>query len=96
MVGDDGDELVGGIYGLALGTMFCGESMFYRVSDASKVALHALMAQLELWDFAFLDCQMTTPHVQRLGAIEWTRDRFLDAVVEAVSQPTRLGTWTET
>lgn len=92
---EDGDSLVGGIYGLALGTMFCGESMFYRESDASKVALHALMARLEAWDFAFLDCQMTTPHIQRLGGVEWTRDRFLDVVAEAAAQPTRLGLWTE-
>lgn len=95
VAGEDGEELVGGIYGLALGTMFCGESMFYREPDASKVALHDLMHRLDGWGFAFLDCQMTTPLVRRLGAIEWPRDRFLDAVAEAVVQPTRLGSWTE-
>lgn len=90
-----GDVLVGGIYGLALGTMFCGESMFFRESDASKVALHALMTRLEAWNFAFLDCQITTPHLKRFGAVEWPRERFLDAVAEAVAQPTRLGPWTD-
>ena len=92
---EQGDELVGGIYGLSLGTMFCGESMFYRESDASKVALYALMTRLEAWDFAFLDCQITTPHLDRMGAVEWTRDEFLDAVAEAVAQPTRLGSWVD-
>ncbi|MDA8016805.1 MAG: leucyl/phenylalanyl-tRNA--protein transferase [Thermoanaerobaculia bacterium] len=89
------DELVGGIYGLSLGAMFCGESMFYRESNASKVALHALLTRLERWGFAFLDCQITTPHLKRLGAVEWSRDRFLDAVAEAVAEPTRLGPWTD-
>jgi leucyl/phenylalanyl-tRNA--protein transferase len=69
--------LVGGLYGVALGRMFFGESMFSRVSDASKVALVALIAQLERWGFPCVDCQMSTGHLASLGAREIPRASFL-------------------
>ena len=67
-----GDALVGGMYGVSLGAAFFGESMFTLESDASKIALYTLLRQLDAWRFRFLDCQMTTPHVRSLGAVEWT------------------------
>jgi len=86
-------ELVGGIYGVSLGRAFFGESMFARASDASKVALVYLARQIEAWGFDFLDCQAHTPHTERLGAREWPRDDFLDALDRALEAPTRRGPW---
>lgn len=86
-------ELVGGIYGISLGRAFFGESMFARASDASKVALVHLVRQIEAWGFDFLDCQAHTPHTERLGAREWPRDVFLDALERALEAPTRRGQW---
>jgi len=70
------DELVGGIYGLALGPVFFGESMYSRVTDASKVALVALCKQLHEWKFSLLDCQVTNPHLKSMGAVEIEREAF--------------------
>lgn len=89
-----GDRLVGGIYGLALGSVFCGESMFHTETDASKVAFVTLVAQLQTWRFRMLDCQNHTEHLEQLGAREWHRDRFLDELELAVRDPTRRGQWT--
>tara|TARA_R110000787_G_C13438514_1_gene446199 strand:- start:4336 stop:4983 length:648 start_codon:yes stop_codon:yes gene_type:complete len=74
------DELVGGLYGIDLidKKVFCGESMFSNVSDASKVAFYYLVAQLKTKNYQFIDCQMYTPHLERLGAIEIPRERFLN------------------
>lgn len=69
-------ELVGGLYGMAVGRVFFGESMFARVTDASKVALAHLARLLELRDYAVIDCQMTTAHLQSLGAREISRADF--------------------
>ncbi|MCP3964005.1 MAG: leucyl/phenylalanyl-tRNA--protein transferase [bacterium] len=91
-----GDRLVGGLYGLSLGTMFCGESMFHLEPDASKVAFVALVRRLRGWSFRLVDCQVHTGHLEQLGAHEWPRDRFLDEVEMAVQYPTRPGPWTET
>ncbi|RZM03090.1 MAG: leucyl/phenylalanyl-tRNA--protein transferase, partial [Sphingomonas sp.] len=66
----DGDRLVGGLYGLALGRAFFGESMVSRATDASKVALAALVARLKAGGFTLLDCQFQTSHLESLGAIE--------------------------
>ena len=66
-------QLLGGIYGLALGKVFFGESMFSRETDASKIALIALCRQLEAWQFALLDCQVPNPHLQSLGAVTLPR-----------------------
>lgn len=72
----DGPDLVGGLYGIALGGAFFGESMFSRARDASKVALAHLVARLRVGDFRLLDCQFITPHLASLGAIEVSRSRY--------------------
>lgn len=72
-----GEKLVGGLYGVSMGKVFFGESMFSRISDASKVALAHLVQQLTAWDFALIDCQVGSPHLFRLGAEEIPRDAFL-------------------
>lgn len=89
-----GDELVGGVYGVSIGGMFCGESMFHRRSDASKVAFVALARQLGAWSFDFLDCQLHTPHLESLGASTIPRARFLERLAESARRPTRRGRWT--
>ena len=71
-----GNELAGGIYGLALGSVFFGESMFSRANDASKVALVALCRQLVQWQFTLLDCQVSNPHLLSMGAEEVSRAEF--------------------
>jgi leucyl/phenylalanyl-tRNA---protein transferase len=88
-----GDELVGGLYGVSLGAAFSGESMFARVADASKVAFVTLVEQLRRWGISLVDCQVYTEHLARFGAAEWPRLEFLDALKDAVRQPTRLGPW---
>ncbi len=90
-----GERLVGGVYGLALGSVFCGESMFHAERDASKVAFVTLVQQLRAWDFRMVDCQIHTEHLEQLGAREWHRDRFLDELELAVHDPTRRGKWTD-
>jgi leucyl/phenylalanyl-tRNA--protein transferase len=89
----EGDALVGGLYGVALGGCFFGESMFARRSDASKVAFATLVAQLVRWGFDLIDCQMHTAHLERLGAREWPRARFLRALRRALAAGTRRGAW---
>ncbi|MFV8752005.1 leucyl/phenylalanyl-tRNA--protein transferase [Nannocystaceae bacterium ST9] len=74
------DELVGGLYGVAVGGMFCGESMFSLEPDASKVAFVQLVRQLDRWGFELIDCQVHTEHLERFGAEEWPRRRFLRAL----------------
>jgi len=70
-------QLAGGLYGVAIGGAFFGESMFHRVSDASKVALVALMRRLESRGFVLVDTQWATPHLQRFGAVEIPRAEYL-------------------
>jgi leucyl/phenylalanyl-tRNA--protein transferase len=70
------NELVGGIYGLALGSVFFGESMFSKREDTSKIALVALCRQLQKWDFALLDCQVSNPHLLSMGARDISREDF--------------------
>ncbi|MDE2516841.1 MAG: leucyl/phenylalanyl-tRNA--protein transferase [Rhodospirillales bacterium] len=77
-----GEALAGGLYGVALGTAFFGESMFSRVRDASKVALVHLLARLRLAGFTLLDTQFVTPHLARFGAIEVPRAAY-HAMLEA-------------
>jgi leucyl/phenylalanyl-tRNA--protein transferase len=90
-----GDMLSGGIYGVSLGKCFFGESMFSRTSNASKVALATLVEHLKRHDFAFLDCQVTTEHMLRMGAREIPRSRFLTQLEHEANQPTRKGLWTQ-
>ncbi len=86
-------ELAGGLYGVAIGRAFFGESMFSRVRDASKVALAALAARLQEWQFLFIDCQFLTDHLARLGAREISRSRYLKVLDKAISYPTIRGPW---
>ena len=72
------DKLVGGLYGIIVGKVFCGESMFSLVNDASKSAYAVLIKHLQEWGYDFIDCQVPTDHLKRLGAKEVTRDYFLD------------------
>jgi leucyl/phenylalanyl-tRNA--protein transferase len=88
-----GDALTGGLYGLSLGAAFFGESMFSREADASKVAFVALVEQLRRWSIPLVDCQVYTPHLASLGAREWPRRQFLEALRLALEKKTRLGSW---
>jgi leucyl/phenylalanyl-tRNA--protein transferase len=91
--GDDGERLVGGLYGVSLGRAFFGESMFALESDASKIAFVAFARQLDSWNFDFIDCQVETSHLTRFGAREWPRSQFLDALHAALEADTRRGPW---
>jgi leucyl/phenylalanyl-tRNA--protein transferase len=82
-----GEELAGGVYGLAVGGLFAAESMFYRVTDGSKVALAALVARLRERGFTLLDVQMKTAHTERLGATDLPRAEYLRRLREAVRAP---------
>jgi leucyl/phenylalanyl-tRNA---protein transferase len=83
--GENGDrELVGGLYGVGFGRVFCGESMFSRASDASKVALAWLVAAMRRAGAELLDCQFTTPHLASLGSIEITQAQYLDRLKVAL------------
>jgi leucyl/phenylalanyl-tRNA--protein transferase len=70
-------ELIGGLYGVGVGALFCGESMFALEPDASKIAFVTLVEQLVRWGFQLIDCQAYTDHLARFGAVEWPRARFL-------------------
>ena len=69
--------LVGGLYGVSVGNVFCGESMFSFETNGSKIAFHALVRHMQQINAAFIDCQMLTPHLQSLGCVEVSRDEFL-------------------
>ena len=86
-------ELVGGLYGVSLGKAFFGESMFHRKTDASKVALAVLVEKLQDWGFHFIDSQMMTEHMHRLGAKEIPRRIFLKKLQSALRHSTKRGKW---
>ena len=86
-------ELVGGLYGVSLGGVFFGESMFHTVSDASKVAFVYLVEKLKQWNFDLIDCQQSTPHMARFGAVEISRKEFLDRLRQSLKKPTKSGKW---
>ncbi len=88
-------KLVGGLYGIALGRAFFGESKFSLVSDASKVAFKALSDVLGSRGYDFIDCQMKTDHMISLGAQTIDRNDYLDALEIALTKPTDSGTWKE-
>ncbi len=90
-----GEELAGGLYGLALGGCFFGESMFSKVPDASKVALVCLCRQMEAWGITLIDCQVSNPHLASMGAVEISRQEFLDRLGRHLKQPGREGPWRE-
>jgi len=85
-------KLVGGLYGIVVGKLFCGESMFAHTSDASKSAYAVLVAHLKEWGFDFIDCQVPTEHLRSLGAKEISRDVFLERL-ERVGFEETNSTW---
>jgi leucyl/phenylalanyl-tRNA--protein transferase len=93
----DGPEnrLIGGAYGVAIGRMFFGESMFNRTSGASKIALGALVFRLREWGWPLIDGQVENPHLLGLGAVRRPRAAFLADVATLTRQPGRIGRWTE-
>ena len=87
-------EVAGGLYGVAIGRAFFGESMFTRVKDASKIALVSLVQQLRAWDFGVIDCQMRTEHLASFGAREISRTRFAQLLADLVDYGPAPGPWT--
>ena len=85
--------LVGGLYGIGIGRMFYGESMFSRSTDASKVALAHLATQLRRWNFGMIDCQMNTQHLASLGAREIPRTEFILRLQELIRYPDISSPW---
>ncbi len=83
----DEDDLVGGLYGVAIGQVFFGESMFSKVSNTSKIALVYLTGQLREWGFPIIDCQVTNDHLLSLGAEEIPRDEFEKILLEYKMRP---------
>lgn len=86
-------ELAGGIYGLALGRVFFGESMFSRVTDGSKMALVALCRHLQAHGYGLLDCQVPNDHLHRMGAVEISRKKFARHLDQWVHQSQPAGCW---
>lgn len=91
----EGERLVGGIYGVAIGRMFFGESMFSAASGGSKVALAALAHRLAQWGWPLIDAQVENDHLLSMGAEHWPRERFLALVREQVRRDAPAGSWTE-
>lgn len=89
----EGEALVGGLYGLALGRVFFGESMFSRVSNASKVGFVHLVRQLEAWGFRLIDCQVASAHLFTLGAEELSREAFEQILLDCAYLPSVTGPW---
>lgn len=87
------ERLVGGLYGVALGKIFCGESMFSHVTDASKIAFVYLVRQLQKWGFGLIDCQVYTNHLASLGAIEIPRAQFCQLLDHLCDVPSYTGEW---
>lgn len=89
-----GPDLVGGLYGVALGHVFFGESMFSVLPDTSKITLAVLCRHLAAWNFTMIDCQMTTPHLVRLGAVEIDKKEFRTRLAHGMRHSHRPGPWT--
>lgn len=87
-------NLVGGLYGISLGKCFFGESMFAKVSNASKAAFISMVQKLTNLDFKLIDCQIYTKHLASLGASEIPREVFLEYLTENAKEPTLRGSWT--
>ncbi len=83
------DDLVGGLYGIAMGKVFFGESMFSKEANTSKLALVALISQLTIWDFQLIDCQVTSDHLLSLGAEEIPRSQFTEILAAAATENTK-------
>lgn len=89
----EGDRLAGGLYGVALGGVFFGESMFSHATDASKVALLCMARQLQEWGYSLIDCQLPTPHLESLGAKSISRKTYLTLLHDALTQPGHEPPW---
>ena len=87
------EQLVGGLYGIAIGNVFFGESMFSRISNASKIAFVALAQQLEQWGFKLIDCQVYTSHLESLGAGMISRQQFIRLLQQYTNQPFEKHKW---
>ncbi len=85
-----GDTLAGGLYGVCVGGFFAGESMFHRSTDASNIALAALMEHLKQRGFSLFDTQVSTPHTLRLGAIDIPREEYLRLLRDAIELPIKF------
>lgn len=88
------NQLVGGLYGVGLGKVFFGESMFFLMTDASKVAFYYLVQQLIEWNYELIDNQQTTSYLLSFGSEEIPRDQFLKLVQQAISHPVNYEKWT--
>ncbi|MEY3808015.1 MAG: hypothetical protein RI893_991 [Pseudomonadota bacterium] len=88
-----GDELVGGLYGVAIGRVFFGESMFHTKTDASKVAFATLVQQLNAWGYQMIDCQIHTRHLESFGAEEISRDYFTQFLNQYCEAPAHVSAW---
>lgn len=86
-------ELVGGLYGVTIGQMFFGESMFHKMTDASKVAFVTLVEQLKSWDYRLIDCQVHSPHLASLGAVNLNRDKFKSLIDKYCEAPASILAW---
>jgi len=86
-------KLVGGLYGLSLGNVFFGESMFATRENASKLAFVFFVQALQKLGIALIDCQQKTQHLERFGAKSWSRNRFLSRLQTLLEAPTRQGSW---
>lgn len=89
----DGATLVGGLYGVSIGGAFFGESMFARAPEASKIAFVASVRQLDAWRIGLIDCQVHTEHLERFGAYEVPRLRYIEMLKSVIDHPTRRGQW---
>jgi len=87
------DKLAGGLYGISLGRVFFGESMFSRQPDSSKIALVSLVKKITAWDFDLIDCQMKTAHLMQFGAREIPGPEFQKLLAKSMSYPTQKGKW---
>lgn len=87
------ERLVGGLYGLSLGHAFFGESMFHKVTGASKIAFYFLCQTMDAWNYDFIDCQIPSNHLQRLGAKIIGRGEFLHLLERSLEHPTKQGLW---
>jgi len=90
------DRLVGGLYGVSLGSAFFGESMYAKKSNASKVAFVRLIQQLMHWQFGLIDCQVATRHLKTFGAHDIPRTEFMTLLKRSLAEKTRRGKWTFT
>jgi len=86
-------RLVGGLYGVSLGGVFFGESMFFEMSNASKVALYYLVEKLKSWDFDFIDSQVPNDHMKSLGGVEVERAKFLELLKNSLHKNSKIGDW---